>query len=106
MKADVAADPSNKERDAQFLLSLGSAAYKAARASKKPEDFQKAITLLQASDEIEPEREREVLPRRLGVPPAASVGPDAAEDEVAATDAKAASELSPRDTRTCRPAAR
>ena len=52
VKADVAADASNKERDAQFLLGLGSNAYKAGVASKKPEDFQKAIKLLQASDEI------------------------------------------------------
>ena len=52
VKADVAADPTNKERDAQFLLGLGSNAYKAGVASKKPEDFQKAITLLQASDEV------------------------------------------------------
>jgi predicted Zn-dependent protease len=54
VKADVAADPTNKERDSQFLLGLGSAAYKAAVASKKPEDFQKAITLLKGSDEINP----------------------------------------------------
>ena len=54
VKADVAADPTNKERDAQFLLGLGSTAYKAGVASKKPEDFQKAIKLLQASDEINP----------------------------------------------------
>ncbi|MDB4891143.1 MAG: hypothetical protein JWL61_2998 [Gemmatimonadetes bacterium] len=54
VKADVAADPTNKERDSQFMLGLGSAAYKAAVASKKPEDFQKAITLLKASDEINP----------------------------------------------------
>jgi predicted Zn-dependent protease len=53
-KADVAADPSNNARDSQFMLGLGSAAYKAAVASKKPEDFQKAITLLKASDEINP----------------------------------------------------
>lgn len=52
VKADVAADATNKERDAQFLLGLGSTAYKAGVASKKPEDFQKAIKLLQASDEI------------------------------------------------------
>jgi tetratricopeptide (TPR) repeat protein len=52
VKADVAADATNKERDAQFLLGLGSNAYKAGVASKKPEDFQKAIKLLQASDEI------------------------------------------------------
>ena len=54
VKADVAADATNKERDAQFLLGLGSNAYKAGVASKKPEDFQKAIKLLQASDEINP----------------------------------------------------
>jgi tetratricopeptide (TPR) repeat protein len=54
VKADVAADPTNKERDAQFLLGLGSTAYKAGVASKKPEDFQKAIRLLQGSDEINP----------------------------------------------------
>jgi tetratricopeptide (TPR) repeat protein len=54
VKADVAADPTNKERNAQFLLGLGSNAYKAGVASKKPEDFQKAIKLLQASDEINP----------------------------------------------------
>jgi len=54
VKADVAADATNKERDAQFLLGLGSTEYKKAVASKKPEDFQKAIKLLQASDEINP----------------------------------------------------
>ena len=54
VKADVAADPSNKDRDAQFLLQFGSAAYKAAVASKKPEDFSRAITLLKASDEMNP----------------------------------------------------
>jgi predicted Zn-dependent protease len=54
VKADVAADPTNKERDSQFMLGLGSAAYKAAVASKKPEDFQKAIALLKGSDEINP----------------------------------------------------
>lgn len=54
VKADVAADPTNNARDSQFLLGLGSAAYKVAVASKKPEDFQKAITLLKASDEINP----------------------------------------------------
>lgn len=54
VKGDVAADPTNKERDAGFLLSLGNTAYRAANASKKPEDFQKAITLLRASDDINP----------------------------------------------------
>jgi len=54
VKADVAADATNKERDAQFLLGLGSNAYKAGAASKKPEDLKKALSLLQASDEINP----------------------------------------------------
>jgi lipopolysaccharide biosynthesis regulator YciM len=53
-KADVAADASNKDRDAAFLLGLGQQAYKAGVASKKPEDFKKAVTLLKASDEISP----------------------------------------------------
>jgi len=52
VKADVAADASNKERDAGYLLSIGQAAYKKGVESKKPEDFQMAVTLLQASDEI------------------------------------------------------
>jgi hypothetical protein len=54
VKADVAADPTNKERDAGFLLSLGQQAYKAGVASKKPEDFKKAVTLLKASDDLAP----------------------------------------------------
>ena len=57
VKADVAADATNKDRDAQFVLQFGTAAYKAAVASKKPEDFQKAITYLKASDEINPTKE-------------------------------------------------
>jgi tetratricopeptide (TPR) repeat protein len=54
VKDDAAADPSNKERDAGFLLGLGNTAYRSAVASKKVEDFQKAIDLLKASDEINP----------------------------------------------------
>jgi Flp pilus assembly protein TadD len=54
VKADVAADPTNKERDANFLLGLGQAAFKAGQASKKAEDYRKAIPLLQASDEVNP----------------------------------------------------
>jgi lipopolysaccharide biosynthesis regulator YciM len=52
VKADVAADATNKERNAGFLLSLGQQAYKKGVESKKPEDYQTAISLLQASDEI------------------------------------------------------
>ena len=54
VKGDVAADASNKTRDAAFLVSLGGAAYKAAEGTKAPADYLKAVTLLQASDEIEP----------------------------------------------------
>jgi predicted Zn-dependent protease len=54
VKADVAADPTNKERDATFLLGLGNQAFRAAQATKKSEDYQKAIPLLQASDEMNP----------------------------------------------------
>lgn len=54
VQADVAADPTNKDRDAAYLFSIGAAQYKTASASKKVEDFQKAITILQASDAIAP----------------------------------------------------
>ncbi|MEP6733349.1 MAG: hypothetical protein ABJE10_22085 [bacterium] len=52
VKADVAADATNKERDAQFLFGMGQQAYKAFTASKKPEDYKKTMELLKASDEI------------------------------------------------------
>lgn len=54
VQADVAADPTNKERDAAFLFGLGATQYRTANASKKLEDFQKALTILQASDAIAP----------------------------------------------------
>jgi len=54
VKADAAADPTNKERDAQFLLSIGNTAYKSAVASKNIADFQKALGILQASDAMSP----------------------------------------------------
>jgi tetratricopeptide (TPR) repeat protein len=53
-KADVAADASNKDRDAAYLLQTGQLTYKKGVESKKPEDFQTAVTLLKASDEINP----------------------------------------------------
>jgi lipopolysaccharide biosynthesis regulator YciM len=53
-KADVAVDPTNKERDAAFLLSLGNQAYKKGVASKKPEDYKTATDLLKASDDMNP----------------------------------------------------
>jgi tetratricopeptide (TPR) repeat protein len=48
------ADTENKDRDAAYLLSLGQQAYKAGVASKKPEDFKKAVVLLKGSDDISP----------------------------------------------------
>ncbi len=51
-KADVAADAGNKDRAANLLLSLGKKQYEVGNASKKPDDFKKAVPLLQASDEI------------------------------------------------------
>ncbi len=54
VKADAAVDPTGKERDAQFLLGIGSTAYKSAVASKSIDDFKKALGILQASDELSP----------------------------------------------------
>ena len=54
VKRDVAMDATNKERDAGLLLSFGNTAYRAANASKKEDDFKRAITYLQASDQINP----------------------------------------------------
>ena len=56
VKIDATATPTNKERDAQFLASIGQQAYKTAAAAdpKKLDDFKKAITLLGASDEMSP----------------------------------------------------
>ena len=52
VKADVAADPANKERDALFLLQVGQIAYRSFTTSKKPDDFKKAMEFLKASDEV------------------------------------------------------
>ena len=54
VKADAAIDPSGKARDAQFLLGIGLTGYKAGVASKNVADFQKALGILQASDELNP----------------------------------------------------
>jgi tetratricopeptide (TPR) repeat protein len=48
------ADTANKDRNAAYLLSLGQQAYKVGVASKKPEDFKKAVVLLKGSDDISP----------------------------------------------------
>jgi tetratricopeptide (TPR) repeat protein len=90
VKADVAADASNKTRDAAFLVSLGGAAYKAAEGTKKPEDYQKAVTLLQASDEIEPSANAKFF---LGVSAfrlLAGVAPELQKKTATCADAKAA----------------
>ena len=54
VKADVAADASNKDRDAAFLLQMGQVAYKGYVTSKKPADYKKAMSYLKASDEVNP----------------------------------------------------
>ena len=54
VKADIAADPANKDRDAQFLLQMGQIAYKVFVTSKKPEVYRKAIDFLKASDDVSP----------------------------------------------------
>jgi tetratricopeptide (TPR) repeat protein len=55
VKADVAADPANKDRDAQYLLQMGQLAYKAfTTTSKTPENYKKAMDYLKASDEVNP----------------------------------------------------
>ena len=54
VKADAAVDSTGKARDAQFLLGIGSQAFKTAVASKNVDDFKKAIDVLQASDEMSP----------------------------------------------------
>ncbi len=52
VKADVALDATNKDRDAALLLSFGNTAFKAAQASKVSADYRKALPLLQAADEM------------------------------------------------------
>ncbi len=49
-----AADPANKERAANLLLTLGNAAYKAAVDTKNPDDFKAALPYLESSAEINP----------------------------------------------------
>jgi len=90
VKADVAADPSNKTRDAAFLVSLGGNAYKAAEGTKKPEDYMKAVSLLQASDEIEPSANAKFF---LGVSAfrlLAAAAPELQKKSASCNDAKAA----------------
>ena len=63
-QADVATNPANKERAATLLLSMGKKAYDVGNASKKAEDFRKALPFLKASDEIAPSANAKFL---LGV---------------------------------------
>jgi tetratricopeptide (TPR) repeat protein len=64
VKADVAADATNKDRDAGFLLGLGNAAYRKGNASNSDADLKQAVALLQASDQINPSANAKFL---LGV---------------------------------------
>jgi len=52
-KAD-AADPANKTRAGNLVLTAASAAVKTAQASKTTEDWRKALTTAQAADELSP----------------------------------------------------
>lgn len=52
LKADVANDPSNKERDAQLLASFAQKMYQVAAASKSFDDYKKVIPVAQASDDM------------------------------------------------------
>ena len=63
-QADVATNPANKDRAATLLLSMGKKAYDVGNASKKAEDFRKALPFLRASDEIAPSANAKFL---LGV---------------------------------------
>ncbi|MEO7457898.1 MAG: hypothetical protein ABIY52_16700 [Gemmatimonadaceae bacterium] len=53
-KADLATSPANKDRAATLLLSMGKKQYEVGTASKKADDYKKALPILQAADEISP----------------------------------------------------
>jgi tetratricopeptide (TPR) repeat protein len=53
-KKDAEIDAANKGRASTLLLSMGKKTYDVANASKKVEDFKKALPYLQASDEVAP----------------------------------------------------
>jgi predicted Zn-dependent protease len=91
-KADAAADPANKARDAALLLSFGNNAYKAAVTSKSAEDFKKAIPVLQASDEMSPSPQAKFL---IGVAAFQSIAAstDALKTSKSCDDFKAANDL-------------
>jgi tetratricopeptide (TPR) repeat protein len=90
VKADVAADATNKERDAQFLLSLGNSAYRAAVTSKKPDDYKKALALLQASESINPSPQAKFISAVSAYQLFAPIAQDLARSK-SCTDARAAS---------------
>jgi predicted Zn-dependent protease len=54
LQSDVAADASNKSRDGALALNFAQKAYQAAAASKKPDDFKRALGVAQAADAIDP----------------------------------------------------
>jgi lipopolysaccharide biosynthesis regulator YciM len=54
VKADVAADASNRDRDATYLATLGKLAYKNGVATKADTAYQTAIKYLQSADAISP----------------------------------------------------
>jgi tetratricopeptide (TPR) repeat protein len=54
LHADALADPANKVRDAQVLLTLGKKSYDAGVASKKADDFKTAVRLLQEAESFNP----------------------------------------------------
>jgi tetratricopeptide (TPR) repeat protein len=90
VKADVAADTSNKARDAQFLLGLGNQSYRAAVASKKPDDYKKALALNLASDQINPTPQAKFLSAISAYQILAPILQDLAKSK-SCTDARAAS---------------
>ncbi|MFI5255740.1 MAG: tetratricopeptide repeat protein [Gemmatimonadales bacterium] len=54
VRADVASDASNKERDAVYLLGLGQQSYKAGVAAKSDSAYKVGLDYLQASDSVSP----------------------------------------------------
>ena len=52
LRADIAADPTSKDRDAGVALSFGNKLYQSAVASKKIEDFRRALPVLMAADSM------------------------------------------------------
>ena len=92
LQADVAADASNKERDAGLLLSFGNTAYKAGVASKNADDYKKALPLLQASDAMHPSANAKFLTAVAAFQALGVIAPELQKSHECA-DYKAANEL-------------